>query len=122
MAVLVNTDSATCHYHRGDRSVTIPINKDHSNMVKFSRGDVDLDKIIISLNELSTERLGQPLLVAGDSFQDEQTLLRANMDSQFTSESVLTEDDKLLKDLGAILLSIQGTLYPCYHLAVSPII
>lgn len=91
-------------------------------MVKFSRGDVDLDKIIISLNELSIERLGQPLLVAGDSFQDEQTLLRANMDSQFTSESVLTEDDKLLKDLGAILLSIQGTLYPCYHLAVSPII
>ncbi|KAL7920620.1 hypothetical protein ACQKWADRAFT_298002 [Trichoderma austrokoningii] len=106
-AVLVNIDSATCHYYRDDRSLTIPINKDHSNMVKLSRGDNDLGKVIISLNELLTERLSQPLLVGNDASQDGQTFLGGNMDSQSTSKNILTEDDELLIDLGSFLSSIQ---------------
>ncbi|KAK5989024.1 hypothetical protein PT974_10522 [Cladobotryum mycophilum] len=37
LAVLVNPDSATCHQNRKSKALTIPINDDHTNMVKFSR-------------------------------------------------------------------------------------
>lgn len=90
-------------------------------MVKFSRGDVDLDRIIISFNELLTERLSLPVLAASDSSQDQQTLLGANVDSQSTGEGVLTDDDELLIDLGSILSSIQGKQQPYHHLAISVI-
>ncbi|KAG7116091.1 hypothetical protein HYQ44_007244 [Verticillium longisporum] len=50
--VLVNPDSATCYFNRHDKTATIPINKDHSNMVKFSRGDANLSSILVSLLEL----------------------------------------------------------------------
>ncbi|UKZ68215.1 uncharacterized protein TrAtP1_009250 [Trichoderma atroviride] len=77
-------------------------------MVKFSQGDEDLETIIFSLNDILKERLGQPLLAPNDASQSQQTLLGANLDYQSTDEGVLTEDEKVLKDLGSFLLSIQG--------------
>ncbi|KAM0511390.1 hypothetical protein ACHAPE_009905 [Trichoderma viride] len=109
LAVLVNTDSATCHYYSKDKSLTIPINKDHSNMVKFSRGDNDLGKIIVSLKELCSlqGRLGQLLLATNDASQNQQSFLRANVDSKSTGDGILTEDSELLIDLGSVLSLVQ---------------
>ncbi|KAH8895466.1 hypothetical protein GQ53DRAFT_715140 [Thozetella sp. PMI_491] len=50
--VLVNPDSATCRYNRKNKAITIPINEDHSNMVKFSRGDLNLGPVLSCLREL----------------------------------------------------------------------
>ena len=55
-AVLVNPESATCRNYREDRSLTIPINEDHSNMVKFSRGDPNLGVILHSIAEFCSPR------------------------------------------------------------------
>ncbi|KAL7895514.1 hypothetical protein HDV64DRAFT_95259 [Trichoderma sp. TUCIM 5745] len=108
-AALVNIDSATGHYHRKDKSLMIPINKDHSNMVKFSRGDNDLGKILISLKELCSlkERLGQPLFATNDASRDQQTLSGTNTDYYSTSERVWAEDEEVLVDLGSVLTSVQ---------------
>jgi len=57
-AVLVDRNSATCHYYRKDRSITIPINQDHSGMVKFSRSDQNLSVIIQALAELCSISCG----------------------------------------------------------------
>lgn len=90
----------------------IPINKDHSNMVKFSRGDNDLGKILISLKELCSlkERLGQPLFATNDASRDQQTLSGTNTDYYSTSERVWAEDEEVLVDLGSVLTSVQGKL------------
>ncbi|KAK1238167.1 hypothetical protein MKX08_002746 [Trichoderma sp. CBMAI-0020] len=106
-AILVNPESATCHYYRNDKSLTIPINKDHSNMVKFSRGNNDLRKIIFSLNDLLNEQMDQAFLVANDPFQGQQALLEGHMNYRSAGEGVLAEDIELLLDLGSILSSIQ---------------
>lgn len=81
-------------------------------MVKFSRGDNDLGKILVSLKELCSlkERLGQPLLATNGASWDQQTLSGANMDYYSTGEGMLVEDEELLMDLGSILTSIQGKL------------
>ncbi|KAH6857077.1 hypothetical protein B0I37DRAFT_89683 [Chaetomium sp. MPI-CAGE-AT-0009] len=50
--VLVNPESATFHNCRKDKSVTIPIGKDHSSMVKFGRGDTYLGIITNSIAEI----------------------------------------------------------------------
>jgi hypothetical protein len=81
-------------------------------MVKFSQGDEDLDTIIFSLNDLLKERLGQPLFAPNDAYQSQQTLPGANMAYQSTDEGVSTEDEKVLKDLGSFLSSIQGNVLP----------
>jgi hypothetical protein len=52
--VLVNRDSATSNYYRKDKSVTIPIQSDHSNMVKFGRGDVNLAIVTSLIAEIFT--------------------------------------------------------------------
>jgi hypothetical protein len=77
-------------------------------MVKFSRGDNDLGKIIYSLNEFFDERLGHPRLAVKDASHGQQTVLGTIIDYQSAGEDVLTEDDELLMDLGSILTSIQG--------------
>lgn len=81
-------------------------------MVKFSRGDNDLGKIIISLKELCSlqGRLGQLLLATNDASQNQQSFLRANVDSKSTGDGILTEDSELLIDLGSVLSSVQGKL------------
>lgn len=88
-------------------------------MVKLSRGDNDLGKIIASLTDFFEERSGRPVLTANDTSQGPQTLMEINMDYQSADEDALTKDDKLLKDLGSILISIQGKLKPYHHLAAS---
>ncbi|KAK3319651.1 hypothetical protein B0T19DRAFT_270056 [Cercophora scortea] len=55
--VLVSPDSATNNQCRKDKSVTIPINRDHSNMVKFSRGDAQLGIVLSSIIEVCSKRL-----------------------------------------------------------------
>ncbi|EAQ88998.1 hypothetical protein CHGG_05617 [Chaetomium globosum CBS 148.51] len=50
--VLVNPESATSHNYRTNKSLTIPINEDHSNMVKFPRDDANLRLILHSLSEI----------------------------------------------------------------------
>ncbi|KAH6617141.1 hypothetical protein F5144DRAFT_541013 [Chaetomium tenue] len=50
--VLVSRDSATCRHSRNNKSATIPINQNHSNMVKFSRGDATIGTIITSIKEI----------------------------------------------------------------------
>ncbi|KAI9167908.1 Protein SERAC1 [Paramyrothecium foliicola] len=52
--VLVTRDSATSRYATKDKSLTLPINADHSNMVKFSRGDANLGPIILLLTDFCT--------------------------------------------------------------------
>ncbi|CAH0047656.1 unnamed protein product [Clonostachys solani] len=58
LAVLVNPDSATCHHNRSrkNRVYTIPINEDHTNMVKFSRGEPNLGVILTVLTDLCFTR------------------------------------------------------------------
>ncbi|KAK3690388.1 hypothetical protein B0T22DRAFT_499792 [Podospora appendiculata] len=47
--VLVSPDSATSYQCQWNKSVTIPINEDHSNMVKFSPGDANLRLVLSSI-------------------------------------------------------------------------
>lgn len=47
----MSRDSATCRYYRKDKSATIPINQNHSSMVKFSRGDATMGVIISLIKE-----------------------------------------------------------------------
>ncbi|VUC31502.1 unnamed protein product [Clonostachys rosea] len=62
-AVLVNPDSATCHRNTTEKLKTIPIDENHSDMVKFSRGHKDLPTIILTIRELSSqEESGIPSL------------------------------------------------------------
>ncbi|PNP46477.1 hypothetical protein THARTR1_10799 [Trichoderma harzianum] len=107
LAVLVNRDSATCNYNGNDGSLTIPINKSHSNMVKFSRGDNDLGKIIFSLNDFLQNGLGQPLLTANGAFQGRPALLEMNMDHRSAIEGVLTEGEEVLSDLSSVSSAVQ---------------
>lgn len=77
-------------------------------MVKFSRGDNELGKIIFLLKELCSveDRPCQPITAANDASKGHQ-LLGANMDF---GEGVLTKHDELLTDLSSLWSSIQGKL------------
>ncbi|KAK1751162.1 hypothetical protein QBC47DRAFT_392355 [Echria macrotheca] len=50
--LLVNPASATCNWSRKDKSRTIPIDGDHSTMVKFSLGDPDLGIVMMVLSKI----------------------------------------------------------------------
>ncbi|KAK0701077.1 hypothetical protein B0H67DRAFT_547600 [Lasiosphaeris hirsuta] len=64
--VLVNPASATSNYYLKKKSITIPIDKDHSGMVKFTRGDVHLGIITASIAEIcSTTHLNDQAGSAG---------------------------------------------------------
>lgn len=54
--VLVNPDSATSYRNTKNKIMTIPIDKDHSGMVKFSSGDRDLETILLILAELCDQQ------------------------------------------------------------------
>ncbi|VUC25820.1 unnamed protein product [Clonostachys rosea] len=54
--VLVNPDSATSYRNTKNKIMTIPIDKDHSGMVKFSSGDRDLETILLILAELCDDQ------------------------------------------------------------------
>ncbi|RYP29592.1 hypothetical protein DL767_006644 [Monosporascus sp. MG133] len=65
-AVLVNPASATSNYYWKNKSITIPIHKDHSGMVKFTRGDAHLGIIKASIAEIcSTTHLNDRTGSAG---------------------------------------------------------
>lgn len=60
--LLVNPDSATCHCNSKNKALTVPIDKDHSSLVKLSNGDKDLNTIISILSNIcAQEHLGSQL-------------------------------------------------------------
>ncbi|CAH0046161.1 unnamed protein product [Clonostachys solani] len=106
LALLVNPDSATCHHDVDDETVTIPIDEDHSNMVKFSRGNATLPAIIATLRRLCSGKYhdDSPMLtsqlhnLAGlpGHFQNEDKTPEFTYIS-YQDRSMVTEMDKLDK-------------------------
>jgi len=113
-AVLVNPASATCHYYRKKRSMTIPINKDHSHMVKYSKGDVNLGVILHSIAELCAPK--QHELVHHPEHSAAHISISSSTDQYagavlggFLDDS---DDFKMLKALGHVLSRIDGASLP----------
>jgi len=85
---LVSPESATSHYCRKNKAVTIPINRNHSDMVKFTRGDTNLGSIISSLKDMLPP-----------SKTTDETLLAINSPSTTGSEPPANlRDDDLKRD------------------------
>src|SRR4051812_22908419 len=111
--VLVNPDSATSHYFRKDKSVTIPIHKNHSNMVKFTRGDTSLGIIIASLAELCSRTQladhSRPKRPSGTVTDSNGNPLGSQLSSrtQGCEENV---DHTALEELGEIFSALDGML------------
>ncbi|CAG9990569.1 unnamed protein product [Clonostachys byssicola] len=106
-AVLVNPDSATCHNNTKNKLSTIPINKNHSNMVKFSRGDKDLGSILSYVSELSAKNRssGSPLTLDLPGItQDNATEANTGLGRIKT----LTEDQETLQDMCKTFSSVEG--------------
>lgn len=111
--MLVSPDSATCHYYRKDKSLTIPINKDHSNMIKFSRGDSTLGPVLVSLKELcSLEQLTNGFPPPEDDMRWDSRSIAPSLETEATlvENSVLMEREAMLRDLGLLLKGIEGTI------------
>lgn len=110
--VLVTPESATCHYCRKDRSLTIPINENHSNMVKFGRGDPNLGVIIYSLSELcsSTQyRSANPQSIEPDQSAGHEPRDRQSFGLGSSANPLeQLEGIKTLRELERLLLSIEG--------------
>jgi len=98
-------------------AVTIPINKDHSNMVKFTRGDTNLKTVIASLNEMLVEfpPLGisdqQKLSISRPvATGSARALLNDGLEDgkSFHVSTDDNEDENLLKDLDRTLETLEG--------------
>ncbi|KAK0638959.1 hypothetical protein B0T16DRAFT_235197 [Cercophora newfieldiana] len=106
-AVLVNRDSATSNHYRKDKSVTIPIQKDHSNMVKFSRGDTSLAIITSSIAEIlaavqfasSGDPAGGRGVGTGSLATEEPLGYGSNVGRIYGDYPSLTELDDILSEL-----------------------
>ncbi|KAK3290170.1 uncharacterized protein B0H64DRAFT_368987 [Chaetomium fimeti] len=109
-AVLVNLDSATCYHWRKNKSMTIPINEDHANMVKFSKGHADLGTIIHLIDELCDPAHRQHRNADGhhvDAPEEAQT--KPPPDPGVPSAIVRdTEGERKLEGLGNLLSSIDS--------------
>jgi hypothetical protein len=111
--VLVSPDSATCHYYRKDKSLTIPINKDHSNMIKFSRGDSSLGPVLISIKELcSLEKLTTGFPPPEDDIAWDSRSIAPSLETDATlvENTLLMEQEAMLRDLGLLLKGIEGMI------------
>ena len=112
-ATLVHPESATCRIYRKNQFLTFPINKDHSNMVKFSRGDPCLDVITSSLVEIfSLEKLvRQPWLLELEIPAANQGMSSdSGADVRSKAVDLLPDlDVKMLHQLGELLSSLKGT-------------
>lgn len=106
-------DSATYRYNYKGKHLTIPINKDHSKMVKFSRGDANLASILLSLAEMcSTKRLANGHLfssVESPSQTSRNSLIHNTHVAPAGDDVVSWEKEEVLRDLGALLSSIEGS-------------
>jgi hypothetical protein len=108
----VNPDSATCNHNRNDKSSTIPINEDHSNMVKFSEGDVNLGLIIPALMDLCSPRPS----ICGSSFSADLdppspiNSLGSDIDGLSKDDTTLKHIDAIMNELGQILSGMEGTI------------
>ncbi|KAK0645794.1 hypothetical protein B0T16DRAFT_492873 [Cercophora newfieldiana] len=109
-AVLVNVESATSHYCRKDQLTTFPINEDHSNMVKFSRGDPNLGlvtQIIVdfcALDGHSGCRAGTSIDVPKNNAVG-LNVLGPEVDLANTSEGL--PETKMLDELGGLLQAVE---------------
>ncbi|KAK0638583.1 hypothetical protein B0T16DRAFT_227181 [Cercophora newfieldiana] len=112
-AVLVSPESATCHYYRKNKAATFPINEDHSNMVKFSRGDPNLEVVTQFIRELGAV---ESLSRSSTSVDVESQLgLSTQTDRLFPQAQGVDMDEmheerrdmQALKELGVLLHSIK---------------
>ncbi|VUC24512.1 unnamed protein product [Clonostachys rosea] len=107
LEVLVNPYSATCGRNIGTTKVmTIPINENHSNIVKFSRGHKDLPTIIQTISELCSQ---EPNKIAASSIHViENPRRRSKIPKSYLDLVALSEEDRVtLKDLDLLLSSSQ---------------
>lgn len=103
--VLVNRESATCNNYHKNRSVTIPINSDHSSMVKFSRGDSDLSIVIDTIASLCCADRSQFKTISfslGAPSQD------ANLNHGPAMLGGLEKSEIILQELGNTLTSLSS--------------
>jgi len=116
--VLVNSYSATSHYYRKDKSVTIPIHRDHSNMVKFSRGDAYLVIITSSIAELCTfaqlinqsePAVSDGAAVCSDPDQDLPESRVPGDDENYSKYPSLVELSEILSTLEGMFVLLLGT-------------
>lgn len=110
-AILVDPESATYHNLK-DSSATIPINQDHSSMVKFPRGDPDLGVILHAIAQLcpgqGSENLKVDLSNKPVSTRPRKTEL---LEPTTTSMGDLTDlnydgDGEILRDLASLMSSL----------------
>lgn len=95
--------------------MTIPINENHSDMVKFGRGDSNLKIVINSLLELCQP--SQPSK-AFKSMRDNTYPMGRTNSPVFDGNTLSTDDDHqasrdhdiVLQSLGDLLTSVQGEL------------
>ncbi|CAH0028864.1 unnamed protein product [Clonostachys rhizophaga] len=107
LEVLVNPYSATCGRNIGATKVTtIPINENHSNIVKFSRGHKNLSTIIQTISELCSH---EPNNIAASLVHTIETPRnRPNNPKSYLELPTLSEEDCItLKDLELLLSSIE---------------
>ncbi|CAH0043437.1 unnamed protein product [Clonostachys solani] len=107
LEVPVNPDSATCGRNIGAAKVmTIPINENHSNIVKFPRGHKDLPTIIQTISELCSQ---EPNNIATSSINtiEKPRSWSKNPKSYLELPNLSEEDCVTLKDLDFLLSSIQ---------------
>ncbi|KAK7215375.1 hypothetical protein V2G26_003378 [Clonostachys chloroleuca] len=105
--VLVNPDSATSYHNRKDKTSILPINENHSNMVKFSSGNTNLGSILVLLREMCSSIMPMP-----GHFLDIEASMRADQDRHFTKRSTTLGDatgfdDRAIADLGKLLSEAQ---------------
>ncbi|KAH8897208.1 hypothetical protein GQ53DRAFT_803263 [Thozetella sp. PMI_491] len=111
--ILVSPDSATCQRYRKDKSSTIPINKDHSGMVKFSKGDSSLGPILVSLSELcsSPELAGSApsstTYTVDAPWDVQRTAASLDIDATLDDLSIPSSQGTVLQDLGLLLEKIE---------------
>ncbi|CAH0002163.1 unnamed protein product [Clonostachys byssicola] len=104
--ILVSPDSATCYFNSKNKIMTIPIDKDHSSMVKFSRGDKDLEIILQTIGELCYIKQPENLdkSVAGSNFMGHRPLENSQGSSDgshFQGQEFLMDQADMCKNLNA---------------------
>ncbi|KAH7304158.1 hypothetical protein B0I35DRAFT_484642 [Stachybotrys elegans] len=108
--ILVNPDSATSHRNRDSKSkcFTVPINEDHTNMVKFTRGSANLGTVVSLIADLCSQC--DPLQSTGFAGlgSSHGNLLVHNPDtSSVVAEASLAQDDRILEMLNNIFSSLE---------------
>ncbi|KAI9164142.1 Protein SERAC1 [Paramyrothecium foliicola] len=120
LAVLVNPDSATCYRNRSQKhlSYTIPINEDHTNLAKFSRGDVNLATILSLCRKMCDVSIPTPrdIGVSPSEYESpEGSIIYTTTESAGVPPIAVraidvSENEQLLEDLGYLLSSLEEWL------------